>query len=591
MVSRGCLLAAVLVLGTPLAAPAATRGRASASAPPVSAFPTPNERFAPPRTQIAFRGMPVAQLGAISVTGSTSGVHSGVLQGDSDGQGGSFLPAKPFAAGETVTVRTALSIVGGSGGSFKFAVATPTGFPPYRPLPPAPRTRGDVSSFRSRPDLSPAAVRVLKRSSRTAPGDIFISPQQGPLQPGPMIVDPDGQLVWFKRIPSRQLTSDVRVQTYQGKPVLTWWQGTLAAGIGTGRNLINDTTYRVIKTVSAANGLGADLHEFEITPQGTALVTAYFPVLLDARSVHGAKRQVVLDSVAQEIDIATGLVLFEWNSLDHVSLSDSYLQTPKGANVPLDYFHINSVELDRDGNFVISGRNTWAGYKVDHSTGNVIWRLGGKHSSFKLGSGASFAFQHDLRVRSGGDLFVTVFDDGAGPPSVHKESRGLKLFLDFKHKTAKVVAQYRHGPGLLANFEGNVQQLPGGDNFLGWGQQPYFTEFNSRSQTIFDARFVGGNSTYRAYRFPWTGTPHTAPAVAATTGRHATAYASWNGATNVAKWKVLGGSSPRALRLIRTVDRRGFETAIGIRSQRYVQAQALDRAGHVLGTSPTVKAR
>lgn len=581
VVIRACLLA-ILALCLP--------GVASAASPTVDVFPSPNEHFATPRTQIAFRGVPAAQLGTVTVTGSVSGVHPGTVAADSDGHGGSFLPAKPFAFGEVVTVKTSLNVVGATDGTFAFQVDTPTGFPPFRPFPPVPRTRGDVSQFRSRPDLSPAAVRVLKSSSHTAPGDIFISPQQGPVQPGPMILDPSGRLVWFKHIPSRQLASDFRVQTYQGKPVLTWWQGALAAGIGAGREVINDTSYRQIKTVSAANGLSADLHEFRITPQGTALITAYSPVVLDARSVHGARRQVVLNCVVQEIDIATGLVLFEWDSLDHVPLSDSYLAAPKGANAPLDYFHVNSVEPDRDGNLVISARNTWTAYKVDHGSGAVIWRLGGKHSSFKLGRGASFAFQHDVRVRSNGDLFVTIFDDGAGPPSVHKQSRGLKLFLNLKQMTATRVAQYQHSPFLLANFEGDVQQLGGGENFLGWGQQPFFSEFNSRGQMIFDARFVGANSSYRAYRFPWSGTPDRAPAVLASTGRHATAYVSWNGATNVARWRVLGGASPRSLRTVRTVRKSGFETAIGIPTQAYVRVEALDAAGHRLASSPTVRA-
>ncbi|MGI8428581.1 MAG: arylsulfotransferase family protein [Solirubrobacteraceae bacterium] len=565
--------------------------RASARAVPVSVFPIPGARFATPRTQIAFRGVASVRLGRILVRGSRSGTHTGMLEGDSDRQGASFLPAKPFIAGEVVTVRTSLNVRGATNGSFTFVVATPAGPIPNDPFSPAPRTSGDVLGFRSRPDLSPASVRVLTHSARTASGDIFLSPQRGPLQMGPMILDARGGLVWFKRIPPRELASDVRVQTYQGKSMLTWWQGYLGAGIGVGRDVINDTSYRQIKTVNAANGLSADLHEFRITAHNTALITAYFPVYGDATSVHGAHRQIMLDSVVQEIDIPTGLVLFQWDSLDHVPLQDAYVPPPSSANAPLDYFHVNSVEPDRDGNLVISARNTWAAYKVDHASGAVIWTLGGKHSSFKLGRGASFAFQHDVRVRSNRDLFVTLFDDGAGPPNVHQESRGLKLFLDLKHMTATVAGEYKHGPSLLAAFEGNFQQLIGGDNFAGWGQQPYFTEFDSRGRTLFDARFVGANTTYRAYRLPWIGAPLTAPAVAATTGRHATVYASWNGATSVAGWRVLGGSTPRTLRAVRTAHTSGFETAIGIPSERYVQVQALDRSGRVLRSSSTVLAR
>ncbi|MGI8428580.1 MAG: arylsulfotransferase family protein [Solirubrobacteraceae bacterium] len=592
----GCLLA-VLVLCAPGVAAvtpalgASAPGRASAAGASIAAFPIPGARFASRRTQIAFRGVSAARLGTILVTGSRSGTHAGVVKGDSDGQGASFLPAQQFFAGEVVTVRTTLNVLHGTNGSFTFAVATPAGAVFRGSLPPARRVRGDVMRFRSRPDLTPPAVRVTRRSGAAAAGDIFISPQQGPLQNGPMLLDRGGGLVWFKRIPPKEMVSDFRVQSYQGKPVLTWWQGFSGAGVGVGRDVINDTAYHEIAGVNAANGLSADLHEFRITAHNTALITAYFPVYVTVPAGHGSRREIVFDSVVQEIDVPTGLVLFQWDSLDHVPLGDSHAPPPKSANAPLDYFHVNSVEPDRDGSLVISARNTWAAYKVDRASGAVIWTLGGKHSSFKLGRGASFAFQHDVRVRSGGDRFVTLFDDGAGPPSVHKESRGLKLFLDLKHMTATVAGEYKHGPPLLANFEGNVQQVIGGDNFVGWGQQPYFTEFNSRGRTIFDGRFVGANSSYRAYRLSWSGAPLVPPAVAATTGRHATVYASWNGATSVARWRVLGGPSPGALGVVRTVRRRGFETAIGIRSRRYVQVQALDGAGHVLGHSATVRAR
>ncbi len=564
---------------------------AAAASGPVSVFPIPGGQVVSPQSQIAFRGIPAGQIGTVTVTGSRSGAHTGHVAADSDGQGGSFLPDRPFTAGETVTVQTGLNVAGAHNGGFTFHVATPAGAIPNAPLPPAKRVRNDVASFRSRPDLSPATVSIDRRSGATAPGDIFLAPQQGPLQNGPMIIAPTGQLVWFKKLAPRMLATDLRVQRYQGNAVLTWWQGTMGAGVGVGEDVVNDTSYRQIAVVHAANGLNADLHEFDISPRGTALITAYYPVYANASSVHGLKRQIVLDSVVQEIDIPTGLVLFQWDSLDHVPLTSSYAPAPKSAGAPYDYFHVNAIEPDRDGNIVISSRNTWAAYKVDHATGRILWTLGGKHSSFKMGPGASFAFQHDVRVRSNGDLFITVFDDGAGPPSVHANSRGLKLILDFKHMTARWVAGLDHVPNVLANFEGNYQQLTGGDDFLGWGQQPYFTEFNSHGKVIFDGHFVGANSNYRAYRFPWTAQPDVPPAVTATTGNNATAYVSWNGATTVSSWRILGGADPSKLAVVANGAKRNFETAIKIPPETYVQAQALDGHGNVLGTTPTVRAR
>jgi hypothetical protein len=565
-------------------------GWSRAAAPAVSVFPVPGSQVVSPAAQIAFRGIPAAQLGLIIVSGSRSGLHAGHVEADSDGLGGSFLPDRPFADGETVSVITALNVLGGSGGHFTYLVRQPAY--PISPgaLPLAARVPGDVVSSRSRPDLRPAAVRILK-AGRTAPGNLFVAPQAGPVENGPMILDSRGGLVWFQPVPKGEIATDFRVQRYQGRPVLTWWQGRSGAGVGVGEDVIDDTHYHQIAVVRAANGLSADLHEFDLTPQGTALITAEDPVFADATAEHGSAHQVVFDSVAQEIDVKTGLVLFQWDSLDHVPLSDSYASPPQGLNFPYDYFHINAIDRDDDGNLLISARNTWAAYKVSHATGQVIWALGGKQSSFAMGPGSGFAFQHDVRVVANDDAYLTLFDDGAGPPRVHDQSRGLKLRVDLARMTATVAAQYRHSPKLSAAFEGNAQQLPGGDILLGWGQQPYFNEYTANGKLIFDGRFVGNTTNYRAYRFPWSGDPLTRPALAASGGRRPMAYASWNGATDVASWRVLGGSSAHSLRAVSTARRSGFETAIMLpHPQKYVAAQALNRAGHVLNISPTVRA-
>jgi hypothetical protein len=309
----------------------------------------------------------------------------------------------------------------------------------------------------------------------------------------------------------------------------------------------------------------------------------------DASSVKRSKQAIVLDSVVQEIDIPTGLVLFQWDSLDHVPLADSYQPAPSNGGHPWDYFHVNSIQRVADGSLLVSGRNTWAAYDISSATGAIIWRLGGKHSSFTMGKNTSFAFQHDARLRTSG--LITIFDDGAGPPVVHKQSRGITLRLNTTKMTATLVTQDEHHPPLLAAYEGSVQGQPNGDELVGWGQQPFFTEFNARGKTVFDARFVGVNSSYRAYRFPWTATPASLPAVGArVNGRTTTVYASWNGSTSVARWRVLGGAMPTALKPVRSLPKQAFETAIPIPSgKRYVAAQALDRHGRALATSTAIK--
>jgi hypothetical protein len=583
----GAIALALAGLGCTRAAVAVA---AAAGSPPVDVFPIPGSRVASPEAQIVFRGVPASQLGAITVSGSISGAHAGTIEADPDGRGGSFLPAAPFAPGELVTVRTALNIVGGAGGTFTFTVATPAGPLPQVHWPATPRSKGDVWLYHSRPDLVPPAVKLTKTSPAVAPGDIFLAPQYGPAQDGPMIIGPGGGLIWFDPLPGDDSASDFRVQTYHGKPVLTWWQGDMTGGVGIGQDVIYNSSYQQVAAVNAADGLSADLHEFELTPQGTALITAYFPVIWNASEVHGSTREVVLDSVVQEIDIPTGLLLFEWDSLDHVPLAASYEALPEaGTRNPFDYFHVNSVQQDLDGNLIISGRNTWTAYKVSSQTGAVMWRLGGKNSSFRLEPGASFAFQHDVTVQSGGDMFVTMFDDGAGPPAVHKQSRAIKLILDVKHWTARIVAE--HELGVLTNYEGNDQQLPNGDDFVGWGEQPYFSEYSPRGRLIFDGRFVDADASYRAYRFQWSATPLTPPALAYTGGRHPTVYASWDGATSVSSWRLLGGATATALQPLATTRKTWFETAISVPgAPRFVVVQALDAAGHVLGTSAVAPA-
>jgi hypothetical protein len=506
------------------------------------------------------------------------------------------VPNAPFTPGEIVTVSTSLDLEGSNTGAYQFQVATPAGSPPFEHRPAAPRVWGDVWWYRSASDLEPAAVRVTKPDPR-ATTDIFVAPQIGPVQQGPEIIGSNGGLIWFYPVPYDDAATDFRVQTYNGQPVLTWWQGNETAGIGNGQDIIMNSSYQVIKTVSAGNGLSADLHEFTLTPQGTALITAEYAVIVDATSVGGVANEVVFDSVAQEIDVATGLVVFQWDSLDHVPLSAGYTSIPnkpkKGQPVkpngpwdPYDPFHVNSVAVDSDGNLLISARNTWAVYKVNSQTGAIIWTLGGKYSSFRLGRGASFAFQHDVRARAASDRVISMFDDGAGPPYVHSESRVLTLGLDLRHMTATVLSQRDHSPPLLSSYEGDAQELPDQDEFVGWGQQPYFSQYNSQGRLVFEGRFVDANISYRAYRFAWNGTPSTPPAVATyRRGRNATVLVSWNGATGVATWRVFAGKSANALRLVATVPRRGFETAINVRARPYVAVQALGYKGRSLGWS------
>ncbi|HEY1566451.1 MAG TPA: arylsulfotransferase family protein [Solirubrobacteraceae bacterium] len=578
------LLSAAAALG-----PAALAQAASA---PVNVFPIPGGHVAAPSSQITLRGVPASQVGAIAVVGSKSGGHTGRLVGDSDGDGASFIPSKPFTAGETVTVQTSLNVVGGTAGAYSFTIANPAGDIPLSGVRPAPRVRNDITRFVSRPDLAPTAFTVTKKASASvaAGGDLFLAPQYGPVQNGPMILGPYGGLIWYQQVPHNDTATDFNVQSYQGKPVLTWWQGNVSfAGTGSGVDEIYNSSYQHVATVRAANGVNSDLHEFTITGQNTALVTAYYPVLWNVSNGKTSQSRIVLDGVVQEIDIPTGLVLFQWDSLDHIPVTASYQPVPKNTGHPWDYFHLNSAQLIGNGDVIVSSRDTWGVYDVSHQTGQIVWTLGGKSSSFKMGANTTFAFQHDARLVSGN--LMTIFDDGAGPPDIHKQSRGLTLRLDTTHMTASLVSQQTHSPAVLARYEGSDQLLRNGDSLVGFGSQPWVTEFDSHGKTDFDGRFVDANQSYRSFRYQWTGTPSTPPAIGTrTTKGKTTVYASWNGSTKLARWQVLGGNSASKLSVVASAGKAAFETPIALRRHStYVAVRALDSGGHVLATSPAVK--
>jgi hypothetical protein len=384
--------------------------------------------------------------------------------------------------------------------------------------------------------------------------------------------------------------ANLQVQSYRGKPVLTLWEGHIGPSVGFGTNTVYDTNYRAIASVRAGNGYYADLHELQITPQGSAFLTAFSLVQADLSSVGGSHHGALQDAIVQEVDVKTGLVMFEWHAYGHVAFYESYTHPWGSADRLWDFFHINSISLDPwgDGDFIVSARNTWAAYEVDHHSGSVLWRIGGKHPSFKMGSGTGMAWQHDARWQP--DHTLTIFDNGAAPKA-HSQSRVLRERIDWKHRMVKLVARYVRTPQLLSGSQGNAQALPNGGAFVGWGEDPYFSEFNSAGQIVFDGRLPSPIQIYRSFRFPWSATPTAPPAIALrqqADGR-TVVYASWNGATGVSSWRVLAGATPTMLSPIASAPWGGFETAIAVQSANSVFAvQALGPAGDVLAISHAV---
>jgi hypothetical protein len=445
-------------------------------------------------------------------------------------------------------------------------------------------------AYHSRPDLQPPATTFLVHDGGAAQGDIFLGAKGRSSQPGgPLILDGNGNVVWFDPVQPQEVT-DFRVQRYRGRPVLTWWQGRQnKIGVGAGSYVIADTSYRTIATVKAL-GADGDLHEFQLTPHGTALVTAYKLVHRDLTAFGGPKNGPVYDSIVEEIDVASGKLLFRWDSLDHVPLAATELPaTAKKATTkaPFDYFHVNAVSTDGPGRLLVSGRNVNAIYEIRRSDGKILWQIGGRHSSFAMGKGTHFALQHDARRQPDGT--ITVFDNDAAPKFA-PYSRALVLRVDVAAKRVTLVKAYVHPRRLSVPYEGSMQPLPNGDVLVGWGGLPRFTEFGPTGKVVLDATFHVGDS-YRVFKFPWHAQPSTRPDVAARRdGGGTDVWASWNGATEVASWRLLTGGDEVALDAADPVRKVGFETELHVSGHpKLVAVEALDAAGRVLARSPAVK--
>jgi hypothetical protein len=418
-----------------------------------------------------------------------------------------------------------------------------------------------IRHFISRPDLQPPVLTV---THGIAPQPVFLAPSSGPGQRGALIADGRGDVVWFHPVAHKAVT-DFKVQRYRGRPVLTWWEGKVVHGLGVGEWVVVDETYREL----ARFGRGGDLHEFVISPENTAVVLRNEVV-----PWHGGTLVV---GIVQELELPSGTLIRQWRSLDHVPVEETAIKATPGPR--FDYFHVNSIDVAADGDLIVSARNTWAAYKLDRETGRVRWRLGGKRSDFALDPGARFYWQHDVRHHAEG--VVTVFDNAAAPAK-EPQSRALTLRLDERRRRATLVRADVHKPErVLSHFMGNVQLLGDGHLFVGWGGSPYVTEFAAGGAIVFDAHLPRGGESYRAFRLPWTGHPSAPPTFA-------DGYASWNGATEVASWRLLEGDNDVTLHATQTVPRAGFETRLHP-TAAFAAVVALDAHGAMLGRSATVR--
>ena len=574
--------------------------------PLVAAYPGPGWRSASPRTGITFAGTGPAALGNIQVTGSVSGPHTGRVHALRSEPGAVFTPDRRFTDGEQVTVRTGARIMGAAGGTFSFTVVrargprhTPEDLGPASRLDPGRPTSAGIGTcrlrrprYRTLPRLRPVGMCVSRGASAGGRGRILVTPRSHPErdrsdQHSVMVLSDRGEPLWYSARPN--VARDLKIVRHRGQRMLAFYEW---APRGRSFYALLDRRYRLIARIRAGNDYRINTHELQVTPAGTAYVSAYRPVRLS-----GLPRPV-LDFVIQEIDLETGDVLFEWHALDHVQPSASY-EPPRGRG-SWDYFHGNSIEppASRQGTIIVSARNTSAVYGIDRSTGAVRWVLGGRRDQFALGA-RRFCAQHDARRQPNGD--ITLFDNGGAALGnmrdcpVHK-ARVLRFRLDLHRRRARLVRTIRSEPssetgaGYFVWAMGNAQRQANGDMLISWGTSGRLTRVTRGGRVRFAMAL--GRYTYRAVRGAWVGRPRGRPAVVAhRDGGAVSVWASWNGATEIDRWRVLAGDAPSRLRRVgRPFAFHGLETRLRVPTRsRYVAVLAVSRRGRVLGRSPVVR--
>ncbi|TFY58012.1 hypothetical protein EVJ58_g6673 [Rhodofomes roseus] len=429
----------------------------------------------------------------------------------------------------------------------------------------------ELLSFRSRPDLQPLKWIVAKEPTENYHDGYYMTcPWSTDVpQPAPAIYTSKGDLVWTD--PEVGMCFDLDVQNLNGTDVLTFWNGTVNpfSRYGIGQAYIMDSTYAVTHVLATTFNDTCDLHEFTIpkVTNSTALLPVYWPVQADLSDYGGTEDGWVLYNFFQEIDIATGEIVFEWN------------------------FRINSIDKDTSGNYLVSSGHTQALYYIDGTDGEIIWKLGGKNSSFTFGLNATFYGQQDARFVDG----PTVVSMHVGEATTGQTTeRGLSLLLNTTTMEATMLVEFLPLTPYTSTSQGSLRYDPDGNVVFGGGTNPWISEYLPNGTMIYSAALGGEGlvdsliENYRSLKTTtWIGYPQTAPDIAF---NGSTVWASWNGATEVAEWEILTGAHPSILRPVAVVPKDGFETEITIDSAKYARARAYDAWGAVLGQSHVLDA-
>ncbi|KIW57457.1 hypothetical protein PV05_06008 [Exophiala xenobiotica] len=420
-------------------------------------------------------------------------------------------------------------------------------------------------------------------------------------QPAPIIFDGHGALVWTD--PTYVQPYNLQVQTYRGEQFLTFWAGDDGVkGHGSGFYYMLDSHYNLRYKLSGGNGLDGDLHEFYLTRNATALITVYQTIQANLTSVGKPANGWIWDGLFQEIDVETNEVLFQWRASDHLPFTDSQWgpgDLGSSQEDAWDWFHINSVEKDERGNYLISSRWMRAIYYIDGTSGDILWTLGGRRNDFKdlsFGRATGFASQHHARWHDG-YTSITLFDNSNPGPG--RPSSGLWLDLDFEKWTVKLRKQYLSTNKLSSDSQGSIQTLPSGNVLVGYGMEAQYVEFTRDGDVLCEVHLAPASGfgsasvqSYRTSKYDWVGLPQTDPDIIQING---TIYVSWNGATEVRHWLVEDALTANATNYdfheVKRVAKDGFETSVSTTGVKrpYVRVSALDGSGNVLGRAPIVE--
>lgn len=479
--------------------------------------------------------------------------------------------------------------------------------------------------FKSRPDLAVPKLNItIPAGKNTSPGYIFAAPfsgyannkNHGPRQAGPYIFTDEGELVWSGFSYFSDWATNFQYGRVHGEDVLFSFEGTHNPNYGHGHGHITflDQNYETVKELRAGKHKIADKHEFHIIDEKTALIEIYQPTVKDL-TPYGAssEQQWIVNAFFQEIDLETGKVLFEWSALDWVSPEESVIPVNGGqagagfnSSDAWDYFHINSVDKDAEGNYIVSARDTSALYKISGKTGEVIWKLGGlpdkTNSSFT--SDFTFSFQHHARFLStdGPVQRISFYDNSAHGTenkdgkvvSYSKTSSGKIIDVNTETWEAKLVQDFLPPDDLLSKSQGSTQVLPDGHVIVNWGSSGAVTEFTPDGEPIFHAYFDSGFlgdkvENYRAFKYNWTGIPNEDIAVAGKISDDGDTliYVSWNGDTNTKKWRFYSSEGHGKKVYLGETKRTGFETVFKVKGRKLenVQAEAYDAEGELLRES------